>query len=194
MLEIKTIVNGELFENCYLLEEEGKAVCIDPGYAAEEVLAYLDEKGATLKYILLTHGHFDHVASASLLRERTGAILLCSEKETELLLNPDMNMGSSYNENISIVPDGTFSDGEEINIFKTPISFMLTPGHTAGSAVIICGDDMFSGDTLFADCFGRTDLPTGSSSEMFRSLKKLKRLEKNYRVYAGHGPRSTLHG
>lgn len=193
MLDIKTIVNGELFENCYVLSEGVKAVCIDPGYALDEVLAYLNEKGIELKYIILTHAHFDHSSSAFELKEKTGAEILCSEEEAELLLTPKLNLGYYYNDFISFSPDKTFSEGEALSVFETPITFMLTPGHTIGSAVIICGDNIFSGDTLFEDGFGRTDFPTGSYSEMVKSLKKLKSLEKNYKVYSGHGPQFNLH-
>ncbi len=193
MLEIKTIVNGDLFENCYVLEEEGKAVVIDPGYSSNEVLKHLEKTGAILKYIILTHGHFDHISSAEELREKTGAMILCSEEERELLLTPSLNLGSFFGENISFSPDKTFCDGEVLKVLKTPITFMLTPGHTVGSAVIICGDNIFSGDTLFEDGFGRTDFPTGSFSELQKSIEKLKALEKNYKVYSGHGAEFNLH-
>lgn len=192
MLEIERIVTGELEENTYIVYKNGIGVVIDPGSQGEKILSFIKENNLTIKCILLTHSHFDHIGAAEFLKNKLGAEIICSEEERELLLSAELNLSAFYSERMEITPDKTFSDGEKLMVGELEFEFMLTPGHTKGSAVIFCGDSMFTGDTLFSDGYGRTDFPTGNWGELMKSLRKLRSIEENYKVYSGHGEESFL--
>ncbi len=194
MLEIKRIVTGELEENTYIVYKNGIGVVIDPGYAPERIISFAKENKIDVKYILLTHSHFDHIGSVPEVKEALGAKVFCSEEEKPLLMSGDLNLSSVYAENIEIEPDGTFSDGETLAVGEQEFRFMLTPGHTKGSAVIFCENNVFTGDTLFSDGYGRTDLPTGNWRELLNSLKKLRVVKGEYRLFSGHGEEGFLKG
>ena len=192
MLETKTVVTGELEENCYIVYENGVGVVIDPGDNAVSIAEFLRENGIKAEYILLTHGHYDHIGAAEEIRRITGAPVLCSDDEKELLLSPELNLSHEYSTDISLMPDGTFSEGDKITAGDLEFKFLMTPGHTKGSAVIICRDNIYTGDTLFSGGYGRTDLPTGSFDDIVKSLRKLRNLDVNYKMYPGHGESSLL--
>lgn len=187
---VEKIVVGPLEENCYIVYEEKNSVLIDPGDEAEKILSRIKSLNVDLLAIFLTHGHYDHIGAVEAIRKKTKAPVYCSEKEKELLFNPALNL--SEDPPISLIPDHTFSDGDEVRVKDMEFRFMLTPGHTLGSAVIFYGDELFTGDTLFFGGYGRTDLPTGDMGEMRKSLRRLLSLEKNYNVYPGHGPLSKI--
>lgn len=168
-----------LYTNCFLLVGENKhAVAIDPAAAPEQFEKLLEEAGATLTHILLTHGHYDHVGSVEPLREKYGAKLYMNEAD---------------NRQFELNADEFFVDGGEIVVDDMGFTTIFTPGHTPGSTCIVCGDLMFSGDTLFAGDIGRTDLPGGDSAEMRRSLQKLcKLVTTDVQVLPGHEEFSTM--
>ena len=192
MLEIKRIVTGELLENTYIVYKNGIGVVIDPGCDGEMILSFIKEKSLNVKHIFLTHSHFDHIGAAEFLRNELGAEIFCSQEEKELLESAELNLSAFYSERMEITPDKTFSDGERLTVGDMEFEFMLTPGHTEGSAVIFCEDALFTGDTLFSNGYGRTDFPTGNHRGLLLSLRKLRSLEKNYKVYSGHGEDSFL--
>ena len=185
MLQIHTLPLGDYQTNCYILHQEGNRDClvIDPGYEPEIILSYLSEKGLTLQAILLTHGHFDHVGAVRELAAQTDCRVYINPKD--LSLPPMLTAGPLYYTN-------TYGEGDRLDIAGISFRVLETPGHTPGSVCLIAGDTMFSGDTLFAGSCGRTDLPCGDAREMRDSLRKLAKLEENYRVCPGHGPSSTL--
>lgn len=176
--------------NSYILTSDDKtAVVIDPSVDA---LNALKHNNLTCEYVLLTHGHFDHVGGCGKLY-KAGARICCGEKEKGLIFSPE-NLGifgGVYIPHFEISRELT--DGEEFSLCGIDFKAISTPGHTAGGVSYIAGDCLFSGDTLFLRSIGRTDLPTGNFVELMNSLKKLFALPKNYIVYTGHGGDTTLY-
>lgn len=172
---IKTIKVGSLQTNCYILSDEAtrEAVVIDPGDEAKLILPAL--QGLKVKAIVLTHGHPDHFGAVAEVKKATGAPLL-------------MNWDDGW----FLKPDGQLNEGQEIAIGKTLIKVIATPGHSLGSVCLLVDDQLFSGDTLFADTYGRTDLPGGSEKAMQKSLRKLAALPIATPVYPGHGEATTI--
>lgn len=176
--------------NSYILTQDNKtAVVIDPSQLT--IAGFLQEKGLECKYVLLTHGHFDHVGACGLLSAK-GARICCNEREKDLIFSKEyLNIFGGVS-----VPefkiDKTFEDGEEIELCGIKIKVISTPGHTAGSCCYIAESYLFSGDTLFCGSVGRTDLPTGNFNELLSSLKLLKGRDGDYVVCCGHGDDTRL--
>jgi hydroxyacylglutathione hydrolase len=193
-MNIETLIVGHLRTNCYVVyNESGGAAVIDPGADADKICKFLNEKSLELKYIFLTHGHFDHIMAVPELKDITGAKVVIAEGDAEALRQADRSLANLVNMNqLPIEPDFLATDGSCYEIGDMRFTYLLTPGHTPGSAVIICGNAMFSGDTLFEDDCGRCDLPGGDYSEMLRSLRKLYALVGDYDVYPGHDVKTTL--
>ena len=168
-----------LYTNGFLaVGSEGHAVAIDPAAPVQLFLQALEEEGATLTHIFLTHGHFDHIGSVEALREKTGAKLYMNSADAAFF---------------KLSPDESFADGEAVQVDDMAFTPIFTPGHTPGSVCILCGEWLFSGDTLFAGDIGRTDLPGGDPAEMRRSLQKLvKSVPGNPTVFPGHEEFSTM--
>ena len=181
---------GPIGTNCSLLGDEAAGVCfvVDPGDEPERVLGMVRESGLALQAILLTHGHYDHTGGvAGILAEYPKIPVYIHEKE---LLGPGGNSRYQYagaGEN-----QRTYGEGDTLSLGGTTIRVLHTPGHSRGSVVLLWGDVMVAGDTLFAGSCGRCDLFGGSMEEMFASLKRLGSLSGDYRVYPGHGPSTTL--
>ena len=185
MGDIRTLPLGAYQTNCYILWEDGseKCVVIDPGYMPQEVLRQTKQLGREIEAILLTHGHFDHVGAVREIAEETGCkVYLCPE---DLSMPEQMTAGPLYYTH-------TYGEGDTLSLAGMQLHVLHTPGHTPGSVCILWGDNMFSGDTLFAGSCGRTDLPGGDWATILQSLNRLANLTKNYTVYPGHGERSTL--
>ena len=195
MIRIDYVTVGMIETNCYLIEDEatGTRAVIDPGDHSDALIAELDRRGGTLDYILLTHGHYDHILGAAELVERYHPTVCASEKELALIGEPSWNL--SKNHGLTIKPftvDRALKDGETIDFGESTITFLLTPGHTMGSGCYLVDDAIFSGDTLFCTGIGRTDFPTSSMQDMMQSIRRLRDLEGDYRVYPGHDMFSTL--
>ena len=194
-MNITKLTVGELAANCFIVEApEQTAIVIDPGAEADVIAAELESRGLTLKKILLTHGHFDHTAAAAELKEKYNAQVYISEEDEELLSDKVKSVSyflpeSPYN---PVEVDTRIKDGDVISQGSMKISVMSTPGHTAGSVCFIIEDCMFTGDTLFRQSVGRTDLYSGDPLEQFKSLKILAALDKNYKLYCGHGEDTDL--
>ena len=185
---------GMLSVNCYIVVSDSQnAAVIDPGGEAERILDYLQTNKLTLKRILLTHGHIDHIGAVKVLKDRTGAEIYIHDLDAEMLNDSVKNLASPFRMAYQPVsPDHTFSDASRISLDEITFTVMHTPGHTKGSSVFLTGTTMFSGDTLFQGSIGRTDFYGGDYETMQRSLKKLSELETDYTVLSGHGEKTTL--
>ena len=181
-MEIFTMPLGAYQTNCYLVWGAGDTcVVIDPGYQPQDVLAQAANLGKTVGAILLTHGHFDHVGGVKEIAEKTGCPVYVSEEE--LTLDPRMTAGPLFY---------THTYGQTFTLGDLFFQILPTPGHTPGSVCLICGDTMFSGDTLFVGSIGRTDFPGSNPKQMWQSLSLLEGLDKDYTVLPGHGEATTL--
>lgn len=184
-MEILKMSVGSYQTNCYMVWADGsdKCVLIDPGYQPEEILEQVQIKGKTVEAILLTHGHFDHVGGVKHIAGETGCrVYICKE---DLALNPAITAGAIFYTH-------TYAEADAVSVAGLTFRVLHTPGHTPGGVCLLCGDAMFSGDTLFAGTCGRTDLPGGSGVTLQKSLLRLAQLQEDYRVLPGHGPASTL--
>lgn len=187
------VTGGLLQENCYILYDESTkdAAVIDPGFMKEPLEKAFEP--LHVRCVLLTHGHFDHMMGAEAVKARTGAEIICLDKEKELVENAALN-GSKMllRREITALVDRVLKDGEEFFIGNIPVRVMHTPGHTAGGCCYITPDAVFTGDTLMKGSCGRTDLPTGDGMALMQSLRKIAALEEDLAVLPGHGPASTM--
>ena len=185
-MKMITLPLGALETNCYVVYDEASRVCalIDPGAMPQVILDTLSKNDLTLQKILLTHAHFDHTGALRALHEKFPDVpIYVNAQDTDETLN--MSRGN-------LVYTDTFLDGDEISMPPLTFRVLATPGHTRGSSCLICGDTIFSGDTLFEGCCGRTDLPGGDGAQMLASLKRLAELPGDYHVLPGHGGDTTL--
>ncbi|MFC1484987.1 MBL fold metallo-hydrolase [bacterium] len=195
-MNIKTLIVGDFATNCYVCWGANKiAAVIDPADDAVDILDFINSKGLTLKYIINTHGHADHMGANNELKDKTGAQILIHEKDKDFLLDANKNLSAFREERVfSYKADVLLQDGVEI-VLGDDISFTVieTPGHTMGSISLLCNDEcIFTGDTLFFQSIGRTDFPGSSPESMMQSLKKFKAMNTHLKIYPGHGHSSTL--
>ena len=189
-MKIIRSILGELETNCYILldEETMEAAIIDPADEAETLRDAIENLGATLKYILLTHGHRDHTLAAPALHEMfpDAAVYIHSADKGQVgiyrypmdeLIGGDLKF---------------YDDGDTLPLGRLTIEVIATPGHTGGSVCLKCGDALFTGDTLFAGSMGRIDLPGARPDKMMSSLARLAKLEGDYDVYPGHMDTTTM--
>jgi len=176
VVKVKTLVSGDFGENTYIVERKSGKILIDPGF--EQGISLPDKD---FKYILLTHGHYDHIRGALLFDPN---IIFAHESEKELLEDAAKNM-SAYIGGEIVLENIRYFSGERYDM--DGIEFFHTPGHTSGCVVIKIEDCCFSGDTLFEDTVGRTDLPTGDSRALQKSLALFDSFDKDTLVYPGHG-------
>lgn len=182
-------------ENTYLIADKStrEGAVIDPGGEAKELMAYIEDNFIEVKYIILTHGHADHIGCVKELKNATNAIIVAHTDEKEILLDKKKNlsyrMHGGPNE---FDADKYVNEKDSIKIGNLKLTFLHTPGHTKGCMCIKVGNHMFTGDTLFAGSMGRTDLYSGDNKQMQKSLKRLANQEDNVIIYPGHGPNSTM--
>lgn len=195
-LNIKTIQLGPISANCYILtdSETGISAVIDPGEWNNELETLID--GLKIEYILLTHGHFDHILGAAALKEYTGAKVAVHKEDADCLKDEHKSLCAweMPDTQKALSADVLLSDGDLISIGNSTLKVMHTPGHTRGGVCYIGESDrvIFSGDTLFCLTAGRTDFPGSSTEALFDSLKKLKNLDGDFTVYTGHNRSTTL--
>jgi len=184
---------GSLANNCCLIVDDAtnKSALVDCTEYSQKMLDLIGD--TDLEYILLTHGHYDHITGAKQIKEQFGCKIAVSQQDAPMLTSARHSlavfMGGEQN---NCEPDIIINDGDIITLGETEIKVISTPGHTKGSVCFIAGDSLFSGDTLFKMSCGRTDFPGGSWEEMQQSLKKLSELDGDMKVYTGHDSITSL--
>lgn len=189
---------GPLQCNCSVVGDENsrEAIVIDPGDDIEHIVALLKKHNLTVKQIVITHAHIDHVGGAMKLKAATGAPILLNQNDTALLKMLEMQaawVGMRSPGTVEI--DGSIKDGDVIKIDGLEAGVLHTPGHTEGSICLLFAPQrtLIAGDTLFAGSIGRTDLPGGSYEKIIRSLHgKLLTLDDAIVVVPGHGQLTTI--
>ena len=185
-MNILTLMLGPLATNCYLVWQEGRtdAVIVDPAANSRKITAALQEHGLTPVCFLLTHAHFDHIGALKpLLAAAPDARVYVGDQDK------DDPCDMAYD---LLTYTDTYQDGDTVEAAGLSFRVLGTPGHTPGSVCLLCGEALFSGDTLFAGSYGRTDFKGGSMQDMYASLRKLAALPPQTRVLPGHGPESTI--
>ncbi len=187
---------GPFMMNTYVLgcERTREAILIDPGYEPGTMDQLIRRHALTVKYILCTHGHLDHVGAAADAKELTGAPIWLN-REDLFLYETMTEWAPMFNMNVRPGPpvDHFIEEGEEVRFGDYAARAMHTPGHTPGGMTYAVDDNVFVGDTLFAGSVGRTDLPGGSWEQLMKSIhSRLLTLDDRTVVYCGHGPRTTI--
>ena len=190
-IEIKSMTLGMVATNCYLIinKETKEALLIDPADNALRISNVIEENVCTLKAILLTHGHFDHIMALNELKKRYNVPVYAHEEEEDVLKQSSLNMSSMIGQIYTTQADIYVKDGEHLKLAGLDIIVLHTPGHTKGGVCYYLPEEkvLMSGDTLFHCSIGRTDFPTGSMSQLVRSVKEqLFVLPDDVQVYPGH--------
>ena len=191
------IVGGMMMQNCYFaIEEHTKnSIIIDPGADANRLISIIKNENLNLKYIVLTHGHFDHIGACKQIKDKYNTPIVICEGEEILIEHSENNLSNMTDNKIEIRADIVLKDND---IFKFGESLhfkvLKTPGHTPGGMCLYFENEniLFSGDTLFYGSVGRTDFPYGNSSDLIKSITRLKDLPDNTVVYSGHGDKTTI--
>ena len=193
-MKIKKFESFLLDENCYAVTLPAGIIIVDPGDMTKDLNEFLKNNGSKVKYILLTHRHFDHILAVSKAKQLCeNAKVVIHESDAMGLKSSSESLASLYKLiQTPVEPDITVSDNDVLRLGKTEIKVVHTPGHTIGSVCYIIKNAIFTGDTLFKGAVGRTDFPTGSAEDLENSLKKLKQFDESYELYPGHGPETTL--
>ena len=185
-MKLMQLCVGMVRTNCYIVYDEAtrEAAVIDPGDNAKSILHAVNEEQLNVKYVLLTHAHFDHIGALKpLLAAAPDARVYVGDRDK------DDPCDMAYD---LLTYTDTYQDGDTVEAAGLCFRVLGTPGHTPGSVCLLCGDTLFSGDTLFAGSYGRTDFKGGSMQDMYASLRKLAALPPQTRVLPGHGPESTI--
>lgn len=197
-MKIKKVNNYYTDENTYIVYDENtkNGFAVDPGYKCDGIMKSAADDGINIKYILITHCHYDHISALEELREKTGALLVSGDKASINIGDPAINLSySGLGYDISAKKsDVVLKDNEEFNIDGINIKCIYTKGHTnCCVCYLLNGKKLLTGDTLFLRSVGRSDLPTGNYDDLEKSIKtKIYTLPDETEVFPGHGDMSTV--
>jgi len=186
-MELKTIKVGPIRTNCYIIKKNDKTLVIDPGEDAEKILKI----SGKIDYVLLTHGHFDHVGALKKLKENNSLTKIYLQKEALGEYKKANLFAGFVGQRIDKPPKPDVIYQELPNLING-LEIIKTPGHTKGSVCFLLNGYLFSGDTLFKGTYGRVDLPYSNPEDMLESLKKLSQLDDDLKIMPGHGDGSIL--
>lgn len=193
-MDIKVFESKFFPENCYAAITDDGVFLVDPGEYTDKLREFVLKNAEKIKFILLTHRHFDHVvAVAQIIKDCPDAKVVIHEKDAGGLTDSSVSLAERFDAlQQSVCPDILVSEGSVVEMGGTVIKVLHTPGHTAGSVCYHVGDNIFCGDTIFKGSCGRTDLPSGNSAELTNSLQRLKNLPFDAKLYPGHNDVTTL--
>jgi glyoxylase-like metal-dependent hydrolase (beta-lactamase superfamily II) len=176
-MKIKVVTLGDNNTNCYIITEGNECIIVDPGDHPDLLLEIIQKENLEVKYIINTHGHFDHILGNNELKEKTNGNLTIHKNDSEMIQNPFKNLSAYILSTpfYSLPPDIELNDGDEIKIGNKKLLTIHTPGHTKGSSCFYIEDEkiLLTGDTLFKFSYGRTDFIDGNQEEIINSLKRL---------------------
>ena len=194
---LKLNIGDAHITNCYIIEDEAthEMMIVDPGGEPEKIIEMVRILGGTVKYIVLTHCHADHIGGVTRVKEAVGGKVLIHRYDIAGLSNTELSLEYVLGLKKHITKaDSRLDDGDVIHVGELEFKIIHTPGHTKGGICLYCEQEklLLSGDTLFRGTWGRTDLPTGSSKDIMQSItNKLLVLPEDTIVYPGHG-KSTM--
>lgn len=197
-MKITTIPCGILQANCYILNGQNEALIIDPGYLEGDIIKFVYNNPGKVKYILLTHRHFDHLNGAVALRKLSNAPIAIHKDDECGLYNDEDSLTNVCNgfygfADSTARADKLLADGDEIKLNEFTVNVIHTPGHTVGGVSFYINGVLFSGDTLFKGTAGRTDFPGGRHSQLLASISRLGELfDDSTEVFPGHGDATTI--
>lgn len=193
---IKTFNNGLLESNVHIYSNNGEAMIIDCGAPLSGIKQYVTQNNLTVKFIVLTHGHFDHVAFIDdYANAFPNSKIVCHEAETAVLYDSEANLSPYFScEAVYDHPYTTVKNGNTLTVGGEEFKIIHAPGHTPGCICLYCKDEkiMFTGDVLFDHSYGRTDFKYGDTEQMFNSLKMLLKMDGDITFYSGHYGASTI--
>ena len=197
-MKIKGFALGALWTNCYVISDAAsEGIVIDPGGPAAEVEEYIRDNDIRLHWIILTHGHGDHIGGVSELRNLSENGIAVHTEDADCLVDANRNLSAFMGTSVELPSaDKKLNEGDTLKVGSMNIRVIHTPGHTVGGICLHIKDEdeevLISGDTLFARSIGRSDLPGGDEDVLVRSLKKLTDFPDKLRVLPGHGPETTI--
>jgi hydroxyacylglutathione hydrolase len=186
---------GVFQANCYFIGDESTKVgaIVDPGGNAEGILREINRLGLNIKYIILTHGHGDHIAAVARVKEETGAKVLLNENDVYLTNGATLELIPILKNMKLFDVDEFIGEGDVLSLGDTTISVLETPGHTPGSISLNIGDKVITGDAVFRGSIGRTDFEFASQEQLITSIKeKILTLPEETKIFPGHGPSTTV--
>lgn len=194
-LTLRVYAVGELKTNCYILEYDGDAMVIDPGDEAVILLSHLKAlRGGRLKYIVLTHGHCDHIGAVDIVAREMGGELIMGGADMPMLPDPMKNFSHYFGDPVKVTARPREAvDGEELSLGSMVFRVLHTPGHSEGSISIHGDGKVFCGDLLFRGSIGRTDFPGGDHDLLLASVRdRIFPLGGKTEIYPGHGEKTTV--
>lgn len=193
-MQIVNLFPGSWGSNCYIISDSSHAAVIDPSASAKGILDYLKANNLTLDFIILTHAHFDHILSLDTLRDATQVPCYVHKDDADSLTDGKKNaFYTFFGQDKKYRPaEILLSGSEKIKLGNIELEIISTPGHTKGCICIKAGNALFTGDTLFADSYGRCDLYSGDYKTLMSTLNKMRELDGRLKIYPGHGCEAIL--
>ncbi len=196
MMKIKVFSDNIAQVNSYLLYKDTRGILFDPGFNGNQIINFCKEKEIVIEHVILTHGHFDHIKDMKIIANHFDYHTYIEENDYRLLFEDENNYAKAFNSRF-VLPSNIIvmkiTNGDTLKLYNEDFKFISTPGHTKGSMCIKHRNLLFSGDTLFYNSVGRTDLFSGNRKDMFSSIDLLKnKISNDTTIYPGHGQSAKM--